>query len=77
MPNSPSQIIPEKFGNRAGQGRLVTVWRQSCDSLVVTPVSSIAMFKNSFWETLHEWQNMWLQDVMDKPLDCRGATDEY
>ncbi|GFX77204.1 transposable element Tcb2 transposase [Trichonephila clavipes] len=37
MPNSPSQIcsIGDKSGDRAGQGRVVTVWRPSSDTLAV------------------------------------------
>ncbi|GFW43257.1 hypothetical protein TNCV_1350201 [Trichonephila clavipes] len=40
MPNSPSQMIPDrligdKYGDRAVQGRVVTVRRQSCDTLIV------------------------------------------
>ncbi|GFW01002.1 hypothetical protein TNCV_1762401 [Trichonephila clavipes] len=26
---------------------------------------------------LHEWQHMWLQDVMNIPLGRHGATDHY
>ncbi|GFT50980.1 hypothetical protein TNCV_1174091 [Trichonephila clavipes] len=26
--------------------------------------------KNGSWEPLYEWQHMWLQDVMDIPLEC-------
>ncbi|GFX72963.1 hypothetical protein TNCV_2814031 [Trichonephila clavipes] len=36
---------------------------------------SIVLLKNGSWEPLHEWQHMWLQDVMHMPLGCHGATD--
>ncbi|GFW04693.1 hypothetical protein TNCV_3897451 [Trichonephila clavipes] len=31
---------------------------------------SIVLLKNGSWEPLHEWQHMWLQNVMDIPLGC-------
>ncbi|GFT19787.1 hypothetical protein TNCV_4992511 [Trichonephila clavipes] len=53
--------------------------RQSSESLVkpcrMRP--SLVLLKNGSWEPLQEWKHMWLQDVMDIPLGCHGATDQY
>ncbi|GFU83316.1 hypothetical protein TNCV_3739271 [Trichonephila clavipes] len=38
---------------------------------------SIVLLENGSWDPLHEWQHMWLQDVMDIPLGCHGVTDQY
>ncbi|GFW40809.1 hypothetical protein TNCV_4368571 [Trichonephila clavipes] len=47
MPNSPSQMISDtigdKYGDQAGQGSVVTVWRHSCDTLA-------AMTLHKLWE---------------------------
>ncbi|GFT23133.1 hypothetical protein TNCV_1858651 [Trichonephila clavipes] len=40
-------------------------------------VSTIVLLKNGSWEPLHEWQHMWLQDVMDIMLGCHDATAQY
>ncbi|GFX23767.1 hypothetical protein TNCV_3597091 [Trichonephila clavipes] len=57
---------------RKGSNSAETVLRHHCR---VRP--SIDLLKNGSWEPLHEWQHMWLQDVMDIPLGCHGATDQY
>ncbi|GFV94900.1 uncharacterized protein TNCV_1028981 [Trichonephila clavipes] len=31
---------------------------------------SIVLLEKGSWEPLHQWQHMWLQDVMDIPLGC-------
>ncbi|GFX08356.1 hypothetical protein TNCV_3268451 [Trichonephila clavipes] len=81
MPSSPSHMIPD-----------VLVWRQiwgsdrqrkgsnSAETVLRHPYCvrpSIVWLKNGSWEPLHEWQHMWLLDVMDIPLGFHGATDHY
>ncbi|GFW01553.1 hypothetical protein TNCV_5137361 [Trichonephila clavipes] len=55
---------------KEGSNRVKTVVLHPCR---VRPI--IALLKKDSWEPLHEWQHMWLQDVMDIPLGCHGATD--
>ncbi|GFU51120.1 hypothetical protein TNCV_2549271 [Trichonephila clavipes] len=53
---------------------------EKCKYSLVTPLPcepSIVLFKNGSWEPFHEWQHMWLEDVIDIPLGCHGATDQY
>ncbi|GFW77711.1 hypothetical protein TNCV_134021 [Trichonephila clavipes] len=62
-------LIGDKSGDWAGQGNsIVTLCRVRL---------SIVLMKNGFWEPLQEWQHMWLQDVMDIPLGCHVANDQY
>ncbi|GFV34406.1 hypothetical protein TNCV_1776951 [Trichonephila clavipes] len=77
MPNSPFQMIPDMLNwrqiwgpgrPRKGSNSVETVLSHTCR---VKP--SIVLLKNGSWESLHEWQHMWLQDVMDIPL----VTDQY
>ncbi|GFU69731.1 hypothetical protein TNCV_1221191 [Trichonephila clavipes] len=81
MPNSLSQMIQDMhdwrqiWGSsrpRKGSNSAETILWHPCR---VRP--SIVLLKNGSWEPLHELQHMWLQDVMDIPLGCRGATDHY
>ncbi|GFW79096.1 hypothetical protein TNCV_3631271 [Trichonephila clavipes] len=37
---------------------------------------SIVLLKTGSWEPMHKWKHMWLQDVIDIPLGCLGATDQ-
>ncbi|GFV43092.1 hypothetical protein TNCV_5027821 [Trichonephila clavipes] len=78
--NSPSQIISDMLDCREiwGSGRprkgsncAKTVLGHPCR---LRP--SIVLLKNGFWEPLHEWQHMWLQDIMGIPLCCHGAMDQ-
>ncbi|GFW62828.1 hypothetical protein TNCV_4451771 [Trichonephila clavipes] len=81
MPNSPSQMIQDMLDWRQiwGSGRP----RKGSNSVetVLGHLSrvrpSMVLLKNDSWEPLHEWQHMWLQDVMDIPLGYHGATDQY
>ncbi|GFX18368.1 uncharacterized protein TNCV_4306691 [Trichonephila clavipes] len=60
--------IRNKSGDQAGQGRLATVRRQLCDTLVRSSIVLLKMDPGSLCRS----GNMWLQDVMDKPLGCHG-----
>ncbi|GFU88816.1 hypothetical protein TNCV_4444931 [Trichonephila clavipes] len=57
---------------RKGSISAETVLRHPCH---VRP--SIVFLKKGSWEPLHERQHMWLHDVMDIPLGCHDATDQY
>ncbi|GFT04529.1 hypothetical protein TNCV_1930341 [Trichonephila clavipes] len=69
--------IGDKSEDRAGQERIVTVRIQSCDGHPCHVRSSIVFLKNVSLEPLHEWQLMWLQDIMDILLGWHGAKDQY
>ncbi|GFV42530.1 hypothetical protein TNCV_2905391 [Trichonephila clavipes] len=69
MPNSPSQMIPDTLDWRqiCGSGRLrkdsssvETVTHLLCKGMR----SRTVLLKNGSLEPLHEWQHMWLQDVI-------------
>ncbi|GFU84276.1 uncharacterized protein LOC103524116, partial [Trichonephila clavipes] len=64
--------IGDKSGDRVDQGRVVTVRRHPFS---VRP--NIVLVNNGFWELLHEWKHIWLQDVVDIPLVGHGALDQY
>ncbi|GFT70563.1 hypothetical protein TNCV_1133221 [Trichonephila clavipes] len=81
MPNSQSQMIPDMLDWRQiwGSGR-PRKGSKSAETVLLHPCRmklSIVLLKNGSWEPLHEWQHMWLQDVMDIPLGCHGAMDQY
>ncbi|GFV34315.1 hypothetical protein TNCV_4023301 [Trichonephila clavipes] len=81
MPNLPSEIIPDMLDWRQiwGSGR-PRKGSNRAEIVLGHPYRarpSIAMLKNGSWESLHEWQHMWLQDVVNILLDCHGATDQY
>ncbi|GFW91473.1 hypothetical protein TNCV_3376371 [Trichonephila clavipes] len=81
MLNSPSQTIPDMFDwNQIwGLGR-PRKSSKSAETVLLHPCHvrpSIVLLKKVSWEPLHEWQHMWLQYVMDIPLGCHGATDQY
>ncbi|GFW48891.1 hypothetical protein TNCV_3900891 [Trichonephila clavipes] len=80
MPYSPSQVIPDILDWRhiwgsgrpkKGSNNAETVLRHPCRMRW-----SIVWLKIGSREPLHEWQHIWLQDVMYIPLDGHGATDQ-
>ncbi|GFY31846.1 hypothetical protein TNCV_4201541 [Trichonephila clavipes] len=81
IPNSPSQMIPDMLDWRQiwGSGRPRNGSNSAvtflCHTCRIRP--STVLLKNGSWEPLHEWQHIWLQDVMDIPLGCHGAMDHY
>ncbi|GFU79318.1 hypothetical protein TNCV_2138411 [Trichonephila clavipes] len=56
---------------RKGSNSAKTVLGHPCR---VSP--SIVLLKSGSWELLHEWQHMWLQDVMDIQPGYHGPMDE-
>ncbi|GFU47435.1 sodium-dependent dopamine transporter [Trichonephila clavipes] len=78
MPHSLSQMIPDMldwrqfWGSgrpRKGSNSVKIILRHPCR---VRP--SIVVLKNGSRAPLHEWQHMWLQDVMDMNLDSSLKT---
>ncbi|GFV08901.1 hypothetical protein TNCV_3821441 [Trichonephila clavipes] len=73
MPNSSSQIISDMLDWRQiwGSGR---TRKGSNNSYRARP--SIVLLKNGSWEPLHEWQHVWLKDVLGIPLGFHCAMDQ-
>ncbi|GFV39023.1 hypothetical protein TNCV_965891 [Trichonephila clavipes] len=81
MLNSMSQMIPDMLDWRQiwGSDR-PRKGSNSAEAVLLHPCCvrpSIVLLKNGSWELLHEWQNMWLQDIMDLLLGCHGVTNQY
>ncbi|GFV25290.1 hypothetical protein TNCV_4642511 [Trichonephila clavipes] len=81
MPNSPFQTIPDMLDWRqTWESGMPRKGSNSAEIVLLYPCRvrpSIVLLKNGSWELLHEWQHMWLNDVMDITLGCHGATDQY
>ncbi|GFX24052.1 hypothetical protein TNCV_2435461 [Trichonephila clavipes] len=76
MPNSPTQMIPDMLDwTQIWESGRPRKGSNSVDPSRMRP--SIVLLKKGSSELLHEWQHMWLQDVMDIPLGCHGASDQY
>ncbi|GFW64793.1 uncharacterized protein TNCV_4450951 [Trichonephila clavipes] len=68
------RLANEKSGDKIGQERIVMWGRQACDILAAC---GRTLLKNGSWEPCHEWQHMWVKDVMDVPIGCHYAMDQY
>ncbi|GFX14613.1 hypothetical protein TNCV_4016111 [Trichonephila clavipes] len=70
VPNDPRYARLEKGSNSGNSAE--TVLRHPFRVRL-----SIVFLKNGSWESLHEWQHIWPQEVMDITLGSHGAPDQY
>ncbi|GFV57743.1 hypothetical protein TNCV_4463411 [Trichonephila clavipes] len=80
MPNSTPQMTPDMLDWKQIWGSDRPMKDSNSAEAVLTPLpceAEYCLVKNDSWEPLQDWQYMWLQDVMDIPLGCHGAMDQY